>query len=812
MLNPELNAKYSNLYNKNNLVFYKNYRINVLTNHILRIEKSKNKVFIDNPSEMVINRNTSDVKYQIKISNKCIFITTDDVIFKIVNLNNIQVSFDKGKTFIKEGKNLLGTRTTLDACFRKCKLSKGIISKNGLSIIDDSKSMIFSIEGSLSYRNNFNKDIYIFACLNYKELLKEYFIISGNAPMLPRYSFGNWWSRYWKYNEKSYLELMDKFKNEDVPLSVSVIDAEWHYFNTVKDLQPFYKDKLPKYHNYSLTGWTGYTFNKELFPDPIRFLNQLKERGLKATLNLHMNEGVLPHEDAYNDMKNELGATGSLNEVEFNIGNPKFINAYFKHLHHPLEKMGVDFFWLDWQQWKMKKKLGVDPLFSLNHFHYIDNCKNNNRGLILSRYSGLGAHRYPIGFSGDTFMNWSILKFIPYFTANATNVGYEIWSHDIGGHMFGYSDDELYTRWIEFGCFSPINRLHSSNIAGMSKEPWCHNNESSEIAKYYLRLRNKLVPYIYNSYYDLTNNKSNFIAPLYYEYDDKEIFKDKNTYLFGSSLLIHPITSKRNKFNHMSIENMYLPKGKWIDLFTKEILDSGKHTISRELNNIPVFLKESSIVPLSYEYSSTNNPETLEILSYSGDTTYELFEDDGISNDYKNNKYSITTISNTTSNNKVSYKIDINNSKYVGLNKRNYIIKPIDIIDAKNIKVLIDNKEISIYKNNISYYTIYTNDSDNRTYNKNNELIKNEFEIIISNVDISSSLEIIIDEPIYRMNKSYNEYIDDFISKANIKNISKHFLDKMFINKKDCAFKKVNKLFYPNKIKKALKENIKISS
>ena len=132
------------------------------------------------------------------------------------------------------------------------------------------------------------------------------------------------------------------------------------------------------------------------------------------------------------------------------------IRDSFKYLHHPNERNGVDFWWIDWQQGSNSKIEGLDPLWMLNHYHYLDNKRNGKRGLILSRYAGIGSHRYPIGFSGDSVISWDSLDFQPYFTANASNVGYGWWSHDIGGHMNGIKDDELATRWVQFGVFSPI--------------------------------------------------------------------------------------------------------------------------------------------------------------------------------------------------------------------------------------------------------------------------------------------------------------------------------------------------------------------
>lgn len=162
-------------------------------------------------------------------------------------------------------------------------------------------------------------------------------------------------------------------------------------------------------------------------------------------------------------------------DIPFSCKDPKFWNAYFDVLHKPYEKDGVDFWWIDWQQGKKSDVKGLDPLVALNHYHYLDNAEDGRIPLILSRYGGIGSHRYPLGFSGDTAISWKVLDFQPYFTANAANCGYTWWSHDIGGHHFGKRDENLYIRWLQFGVFSPVLRLHSTSNDLLGKEPWRYN-------------------------------------------------------------------------------------------------------------------------------------------------------------------------------------------------------------------------------------------------------------------------------------------------------------------------------------------------
>ena len=193
-------------------------------------------------------------------------------------------------------------------------------------------------------------------------------------------------------------------------------------------------------------GWTGYTWNKELFPDYKEFLNKLHEMNFRVTLNLHPASGVQYVEEQYSGMAGRMGIDPETKEpVEFDFTDSRFINAYFELLHKPYERDGVDFWWIDWQQGTNSKLSGYDPLWGLNHFHYLDVSKERE-GIILSRYFGVGAHRYPVGFSGDTIVTFKTLRYLPYFTATASNVGYTWWSHDIGGHMGGEKDNELYVR------------------------------------------------------------------------------------------------------------------------------------------------------------------------------------------------------------------------------------------------------------------------------------------------------------------------------------------------------------------------------
>ena len=278
---------------------------------------------------------------------------------------------------------------------------------------------------------------------------------------------------------------------------------------------------------------------------------------------------------------------------------------------------------------------GLDPLWALNHYHTLDQAAGEKRPLILSRYAGLGSHRYPLGFSGDTFATWESLHFQPYFTNTAANAGYTWWSHDIGGHQFGVQDDELYVRWLQYGVFSPINRLHSSCNEYMGKEPWKRSFAANAVAEKFLRLRHQLIPYLYSAAWKTQTQGDPLCAPMYYDYDGEDAYKAKNHYMFGGNLLVCPVTTPADKKLNLAATPVWLPEGRWTDFFTGRIYKGGQWvTMFRDLDTIPVLTGEGAIVPM-YRNDRTNaldNSQPLDIHIWRGNGSFELYEDDGESN------------------------------------------------------------------------------------------------------------------------------------------------------------------------------------
>lgn len=672
------------------------YRFTVLTEEMIRLEYCEDGQFEDRATQCVIDRKFKVPEYQVIENEESLEIITD----KIHLVYNKQKFTDYGLSvqvrgnisvyhsiwhFGEEATDLRGTARTLDEADGAIELEHGIISRFGYGILDDSRSLVITEDGWVEPRKEDCIDIYFLGYGHeYEHCLKDYYHLTGKTPLLPRYALGNWWSRFYRYNDQEYKALMTRFEKEEIPFSVSVIDMDWH----LVDIDPKYG-----------SGWTGYTWNKELFPDPKEFMTWLHDHRLKVTLNVHPAGGVQAHEEKYKEMAEAMGRDWEKEEpVNFDVTDQKFLKAYFEYLHHPNEEEGVDFWWLDWQQGGLSKIPGLDPLWMLNHYHYLDSGRRGKRRLTFSRYAGMGSHRYPVGFSGDTIISWESLAFQPYFTANASNVGYGWWSHDIGGHMKGYRDEELSTRWIQFGVFSPIMRLHSSNSAFTGKEPWNYNAVSENIMKRYLKLRHEMIPYLYTMNYHASHDGQPLIRPMYYlEPEQPEAYEVPNEYYFGTELVVCPITEPTDKAAGTACVKAWIPEGKWYDIFSGLKYDGGRMLeLYRSLEDIPVLAKEGAIIPLTdlTEYTnSVENPKELAVKIVPGKkNAFILMEDTGDTCEDKEENWAQTKLEWINENEFIIHPA--NGNLDVIPKRRTWQMEFYGIADVDNLEVTVGGKAI----------------------------------------------------------------------------------------------------------------------
>ena len=696
-------------------------RFTVLTPCLLRVEtQSKNK-FCDEPTQSVWFRDFQKPEFKVNESSGTIEIKTTkaNFLYNLKTKKMVRIKLRDGRvvTNYKAG-NLKGTCRTLDITAGVITLGDGVCSKNGVAILDDSDTLVLKEDGAILPRKHKETDEYYFAYGNdYIGATTDLYKLTGKVPLIPRYALSNWWSRYKAYTQEEYLNLMDRFKDEEIPVTVATVDMDWHWVDIKEKFgkdshKVFLHQNLMEYvYDVWSAGWTGYSFNTDLFPDPAGFLKKLKDDGYKVTFNLHPSQGVRWFEDQYEEMCEAMGQDPSKKQpVKFDITDKKFTENYFKILHHPYEKMGIDFWWIDWQQGTKTPVPGLDPLWALNHYHFYDNAKNNNRPLILSRFAGAGSQRYPLGFSGDTTQTWSALDFQPGFTATASNIGYPWWSHDIGGHCMGRKDDELYIRWVQLGVFSPIMRLHSTNNEFAGKEPWNYSGPIEKSAKDYLRLRHKLLPYIYTMNYRTHTECRAICEPMYYAYPErKSAYECKNQFFFGTELIVAPITEHTSTDNNMASVNVWIPEGRYTDIFTGRIY-CGKRFVRmyRDIENIPVLAKAGAIIPMSANDRTNDctNPVDMELLIYRGNNTFKLYEDDGETLSYQNGAFCKTPFTVKENGSSVSFTIDKGEGDIsVVPEKRSYKLFFKDIVNAE-ITVKVNGRKRALKTENGKTITI----------------------------------------------------------------------------------------------------------
>jgi alpha-glucosidase (family GH31 glycosyl hydrolase) len=575
------------------------------------------------------------------------------------NLNGNEIIWKPG---MADTGNLFGTTRTLDRVQGSdVQLEPGLISRDGWTIVDDSTRQLFDSDDfsfPAGERSPWpwvtarpageRQDWYFFGYgHDYKRALYDYTRVAGKIPLPPRFAFGAWWSRYWSYTDQQFNQLVRGFHQHDTPLDVLVIDIDWHpTFNEVAG------NSQVDASGHKL-GWTGYSWNRLLFPDPDQFLKGIHQQGLKATLNIHPASGVQPWEDHYPELARAMGIDpASKQYVPYDITAKKFATNYLNDIIHPLEQQGINFFWLDWQQEDTTSIAGLNPTWWINYVFFTDQQRQGKRALLFHRWGGLGNHRYQIGFSGDTISVWDSLAFQPYFTATAANVGYAYWSHDIGGHMPGAIEPELYLRWIQWGSFSPILRTHTTKNPDAERRIWAYPEPYSDLMRESFARRYALQPYIYTEARKTYDTGLALLHPLYYDWPDApQAYEAKNEYMFGDSVLADPVTQPVAKDSQLAKIAVWLPAGEWFER------DSGANfhgpvTVEREfsISQIPLYVKGGSIIPMqpamSYTGEKPVDPLILTVFPLQNGQTskYRLYDDAGDTPGYQQEEFAWTPI------------------------------------------------------------------------------------------------------------------------------------------------------------------------
>lgn len=644
---------------KDNIIQGNKFRFTILTDRLIRLEYSEKGIFTDKPTSRVVFRKFPKVEYTYGQSEMIMQIATSyftvayvkDKPFKSskltpentlkITLNNTEHSWYYGHP---EARNFGGINFSLDDFKGRLKLGKGLYSTDGFAILDDSDSYLINENGSYENRPEPGIDIYVF--MYRKDLglcLQDYYKLTGKPMLIPRFALGNWWLKEHPYKLEEVEQLLNRFNEENIPISTILLGKK-----SLNNIDPLNIDgrilnlaalkQVCNNHQVKL----GITSDPSITakPESVTY-NSLSSMGV----NTNKEYSILPMN------------TANLNIYDA-IGGRSWLNG------------GVDSIYIDYNNPKDKNTLAM-----LNqHLFATYALLQNKRVAILTRNHANAIQKDGIVYNGNTLVDWNTLSVLPKYFQTASNNALSYIAAPIGGFYGGIENFELYIRYIQLGVFSSMLILASEDGKYYKREPWRWNEAQSQIIKKYLTLRNKLIPYIYTESYIYHKSGSPLIQPLYYKYP--KIYDEinyKNQYFFGSGMLVCPIIKKKNTIMNRVVQRMFIPEGTWYELESGKKYKGNKYYISfYKDEDYPVFVRQGAIIPLSLS-NTTDLPTDMEIIVFPGcDGNYQMYEDDGVTNNYLNGTCSITNF--TFKNQPNAYELTIENTGNVGLlpQTRNY--------------------------------------------------------------------------------------------------------------------------------------------
>jgi alpha-glucosidase (family GH31 glycosyl hydrolase) len=635
-----------------NPVVIGNSRFTFITENLVRMEYALDGKFIDEPTLFADNRAARYDSVQVtdKGNHRYEMVTPvmrieyqDDGYplgqgnLKVYYYNPYNRKTETWNLASRQYHNLKGAISTLDEVNGEVPRQDGLLNRDGWFVINDSGKELLQ-DGWIASRSvNHLQDVYLFIYGDdYKAALQAYRTISGAAPMPRKYVHGSWYCRWWNYTDQDYRDLVEEYRRHDFPLDIMVFDMGWHR-----------QDATVGTGHAGTRGWTGYSWNRSLIPDPARLIGDFRRDSIYVVLNEHPHDGLRPHEDAYPAFARELGINPKSDPVPlFDAGDRRYMSAFMKHAHQESDSMGVAFWWLDWQQdylYPYVRPTHARHLDWLNKLYYDYSRRNNLRGAGFSRWAGFGDQKHPIQFSGDAVGNWQTLRFEVDLTVTSGNAGCFFWAHDLGGFYEGRSS-ELYTRWTQFGLLNSSLRVHSVIDKDLDRRPWLWGEAAERAMRRIYHLRSRLMPYIYTSVHQCYTDMLPLQRGMYIEYPkEEEAYRHSGQFLFGDLMLGAPVTAPGEGDSCVARTTVWLPAGdEWYHFFTGQRYAGGQTVeVTSSLQEFPLFVKSGYPLPMQpYTDRMCSTPlTTLVVRCYPGEVgrayTYTLYEDDGMTLDYQ---------------------------------------------------------------------------------------------------------------------------------------------------------------------------------
>ncbi|MCW2143963.1 ricin-type beta-trefoil lectin domain protein [Actinoplanes cyaneus] len=512
-------------------------------------------------------------------------------------------------------------------------LHPGVLNRGGWYLLDDTRTALLSANHTVGDRPGHGaqpyQDGYFFGYgQNYKQALADLNALTGPAKLLPQTAYGVWFSRFWGYSTSDYQNtVLPAFRRNFTPLDWLVVDTDWK-----KPVQ-----------------WDGWNWNTDLFPDPQAFLTWTKQLNLDTSFNIHPAiDASDPRFPAANAAAGGLPVQPDGHTHYFDWSNPAHLSAY-QSLHTPFEQQGVRNWWLDYCGGcgsSIASNPHVAPDNLINQAYADHDTARGLRGFAFSRIGGtehgsLDASNFALGpwserrntlaFTGDTYSTWDTLAYEVRFTAAEAAAGLSNVTHDLGGFHGGHLADDLYARWMQFGTFQPVDRMHSDHG---DRLPWDYPGAAQASAQKFLRLREALVPYTYTTARQASQNGLPIVRPMYLEFPGQEAaYSATGEYLYGDNLLVAPIVTPNDAAGNGSVP-VWVPPGTWTDYFTgASWTGPATVTMTAPLSRMPVLVRAGGLVPARTDYVHGQKESVASKLTVTvaagADGTFSLYADAG---------------------------------------------------------------------------------------------------------------------------------------------------------------------------------------
>lgn len=479
-------------------------------------------------------------------------------------------------------------------------------------------------------------DYYVIAGSDWFDLVKQYTLLTGRQPMLPRWALGNFSSRFGYHSQAETENTVKQFAKENIPLDAVVIDIYWFG----KDIQG------------SMGNLDWYS---DSFPRPQKMMKRFAKNNIKTILVTE--PFVLTTSDRWKEAVDKgvlaTDSAGKPYTYDFYFGNTGLVDIFkpeakewFWDIYKDLVKQGVDGWWGDLGEPEVHPSDLQHISGSADELHnayghewakmIFEGYRRDfpdTRPFILMRAGYAGSQRYGmIPWSGDVSRSWGGLVPQPEIALQMGMQGLAYMHSDLGGFAGGDTiDNELYTRWLQYGVFQPVFRPHAQEH--IPAEPVFQKQTTRLLAQKAIELRYALLPYNYNLVFKNNQSGAPLMIPLFFiEQDNPELLTYDSAYMWGNSFLVSPI-----KAPGLANQPVYFPKGsQWTDFFSGEQFEGGKtKMIALKPDHIPVFVKGGSFIPMAKPVQNTAaySLDNFE-MHYYRDTTvqqssYTLYNDDG---------------------------------------------------------------------------------------------------------------------------------------------------------------------------------------